>query len=151
MSSPDQTPQGIPYAIGQVVLDVLRSDPALTGLVVSENPSTPADIADGPRILIFKDLGDAPVEERGGSQKRSYSFQAGSMARTPTARYDAHGDYRAMKRAVRRELSRFQAANVWIQSVLREGAVAFTLDEDGVDGALVLGTFSIDYRDSNDG
>lgn len=148
MSTPDPHPQGLPFEIGEVVLGVLRTDATLGGKPVVENPSSPSDLTDGARLLLFRDLGDSLAEQSGRNARRTYSFQIGSMARTSTARAHAHADYRAAKLAVRAALYAFTSAGVPVVSNLRETGITFQPEDDGIDGNLVLGTFTLDYRDS---
>ncbi len=146
-TTPDPTPLGLPYAIGEVVLSVLRTDASLAGALVSENPTAPADVADGPRILIFRDQGDVLIETAGEAPKRTYTFQVGSLVRSRTARLGAHTDYRAAKRAVRAALFALAPAGVRVISKVRELSIEFQPDGESAGGYLVLGTFALDYRD----
>lgn len=140
----DPFPLGLPYAMGDAIYAALRGAPALQGARVLDNPVRRADIQEGERIVFFEDVGDQP---RGGDKdgNRTYSFNVCAINRSEQARSGSHADYRAAKRAVRAALS--SLPKVPISSVLREGAVTYRLENIDVGGSLVLGTFSVDYRD----
>lgn len=144
---PDALPQGAPFAIGAALLAALRAAPALAGVRVFDNPSRASDLAEGARIVFFEDAGDAPIEQPGQSAKRSYSFTLGAINRTPDARAGAHADYRAAKRAVRNAMPAISNVVRLDGRGLVEGAVAYRLENIDVGGGLVLGTYTVDYRD----
>jgi hypothetical protein len=104
-----------------------------------------SELSEGERIVFFEDASDQPISQPGQIQKRTYGFSVGVINRSANARSGAHGDYRAAKRAVRGALSSIaQVVNV---GSLREGAVSYRLENIDVGGSLVLGSFTVDYRD----
>ena len=75
----DPAPLGFPYAIGEAVMVALTGDAALAGCALRANPEKPADIADGRRLLVFKDAADALKDQSGNAADRTYTFQAGAL------------------------------------------------------------------------
>lgn len=142
---PDVLPEGAPFRIGEVVVATLRASVDLAGAKVLDNPLRLADLTDGERIVFFEDASDGFIEQPGQSQKRVYGFTVGVINRTDEARRNAHGDYRAAKRAVRGALK--SLSEQLRCGPLREGAVSYRLENIDVGGSLVLGSFSVEYRD----
>lgn len=145
MSAPDTLPQGAPFAIGEVVVAALRAAGDLAGAKVLDNPARLSDLGEGERIVFFEDASDGFIEQPGQIQKRVYGFTVGVINRSASARSGAHGDYRAAKRAVRGALAGVSA--VLRCGPLREGSVSFRIENIDVGGGLVLGSFSVEYRD----
>lgn len=142
---PDVLPEGAPFRIGEVVVATLRASVDLAGAKVLDNPLRLADLTDGERIVFFEDASDGFIEQPGQFQKRVYGFTVGVINRTDEARRNAHGDYRAAKRAVRGALK--SLSEQLRCGPLREGAVSYRLENIDVGGSLVLGSFSVEYRD----
>lgn len=143
---PDTLPSGAPFAIGEAVVQALRSDATLTGAVVLDNPQRASALQDGERIVFFEDQGDRLVEQPGSVARRTYSFSLGVISRSSEARKDAHADYRTAKRIVRNCMPAINQI-VSVLSRMAEGDVTYRLENIDVGGALVLGSFSIDYSD----
>ena len=143
----DALPAGAPYAIGQAIVEALHSNAALTGALVLDNPQRASALQDGDRIVFFEDQADRLIDQPGQSAKRTYSFTLGVISRSTDARKDAHADYRATKRIVRNCMPAISQAVVLGGRGLQEGEVAYRLENIDVGGALVLGSFSVDYRD----
>lgn len=143
----DPMPQGAPFAIGEAVVQALRTDATLTGAVVLDNPQRASALQDGDRIVFFEDQADRLVEQPGQKAKRTYSFTLGVISRSVQARQDAHADYRAAKRIVRNCMPSISQSVELNGRGLVEGDVAYRLENIDVGGALVLGTFTVDYRD----
>jgi len=141
----DTLPQGAPFAIGEAVVAALRAAVDLVGAKVLDNPLRLADLTDGDRIVFFEDASDGFIDQPGQVQKRVYGFTIGVINRSTEARRGAHGDYRAAKRAVRAALPNL--ADVLRTGPLREGAVSYRLENIDVGGSLVLGSFTVEYRD----
>lgn len=141
----DMLPQGAPYMIGEVVVATLRASVDLAGAKVLDNPSRLADLTDGERIVFFEDASDNFIDQPGGFQKRVFGFSVGVINRSDAARRGAHTDYRAAKRAVRSALK--ELSLLLRTGAVREGAVAYRLENIDVGGSLVLGSFSVEYRD----
>ena len=79
---PDTLPEGAPFAIGAAIVHALRSDPALAGVTVLDNPKRASDLQAGARIVFFEDQADKLIEQPGQSAKRTYSFTVGVINRT---------------------------------------------------------------------
>ena len=143
----DTLPQGAPYAIGAAIVGQLQAAASLSGAVVLDNPQRASALQDGARIVFFEDQGDRPIDQPGQSQKRVYSFTLGVINRSTTPRAGAHADYRTAKRVVRscmpviNQLVRIEGRG------LVEGDVSYRIENIDVGGGLVLGTFTVDYRD----
>ena len=147
----DKCPQGVPYVMGAAIVQALRDAPALTGAVVLDNPRRASDLSEGARIVFFEDAGDTPRSNEAQVQARTYRFTLGVISRAASARQAAHADYRAAKRALRTlGMAAITSAGVDINGAgIREGEVRYRLENIDVGGELVLGTFTLDYRDPN--
>lgn len=143
----DPLPQGAPFAIGAAIVATLLAAPSLAGVRVLDNPVRASALQEGERIVFFEDQGDRLLDQPAHSAKRVYSFTLGVINRTPQARAGAHGDYRAAKRVVRScmpaitQLVRIEGRG------LVEGEVSYRVENIDVGGGLVLGSFTVDYRD----
>jgi len=142
----DRWPLGLPHAIGAAIVQTLRDCPALAGALVLDNPSRASDLQDGKRIVFFEDQADRP---RDSAQKRAYDFTLGVISRARDARAAAHADYRAARNALRQvAMPRLTSGGMVLEGRgLTEGEVSFRLENIDVGGGLVLGRFSLDYRD----
>lgn len=148
----DTVPLGVPFVIGQAVVAALRAvtgtGGALAGAVVLDNPARATDLAEGPRMIWFEDQFDRLRGQPGQIAQRAYGFTVGVIARTTTARQQCHRDYRAAKRVIRACLRDLTTAGISIEGAgLQEGDVVYRLENLDVGGALVLGSFIVDYRD----
>ena len=146
---PDTLPQGAPHAIGQAIVAALRADAVLAGAKVLDNPERASDLADGERIVFFEDQTDRPRDPQGQLPQRIYGFALGVISRALDARTAAHADYRAVKRVLRQVcMPAITVAGVRIDGRgLLEGEVRYRLENIDVGGSLVLGLFTLDYRD----
>lgn len=144
---PDTLPQGAPFAIGTAIVAALRADPALTDALVLDNPKRSSALQDGDRIVFFEDQADKPIGQPGQSQKRTYGFTVGVINRTESDREGAHADYRAAKRVIRHCLPQISKLVQVEGRGIVEGDVLYRLENIDVGGGLVLGLFTIDYRD----
>lgn len=150
MSLPaDKCPQGVPYVMGAAIVQALRDAASLDGAVVKDNPSRVSELGEGERIVFFEDAGDRPRSNEAQVQHRTYVFTLGVISRATNARQAAHTDYRAAKRVLRLVgMKAITQAGVDLDGGgLREGEVVYRLENIDVGGVLVLGTFTIDYRD----
>lgn len=150
MSMPaDKCPQGSPYIMGAAIVQALRDAPDLEDAVVLDNPRRASDLGEGTRIVFFEDAGDTPRSNEAQEQRRTYRFTLGVISRATNARQAAHTDYRAAKRVLRL-VCMPAMTRVGVQldgGGLREGEVTYRLENIDVGGELVLGAFTIDYRD----
>ncbi|MBD9395608.1 hypothetical protein [Acidovorax sp. ACV01] len=144
---PDTLPEGAPFAIGATIVAALRQAPALAGAKVLDNPKRSSDLQDGARIVFFEDQADKLIGQPGQSQKRTYGFSVGAINRTENDRQGAHADYRAAKRVIRSCMPEIvKLVQIEGRGVV-EGDVLYRLENIDVGGGLVLGLFTIDYRD----
>lgn len=144
---PDTLPQGAPFAIGAAIVAALRAAPALSGAKVLDNPKRSSDLQDGERIVFFEDQADKPIAQPGQSQKRTYGFTLGVINRSVNDRQGAHGDYRAAKRVIRNCMPEIVKLVQIEGRGIVEGDVLYRLENIDVGGGLVLGLFTLDYRD----
>lgn len=144
---PDTLPQGAPFAIGAAIVAALKADTVLAGAKVLDNPLRASQLAEGARIVFFEDQGDKPMSNDAQSPKRTYSFAVGVINRTATPRQEAHADYRAAKRVVKACMPAIMQLVTIEARGLLEGDVHFRLENIDVGGGLVLGMFTLDYRE----
>lgn len=140
---------GYPFAIGEAVIEALQGCQPLAGVPVRVNPEKPADLQDGRRLVIFKDLSDAERGQSGNADARVYSFQVGVIARTEEARKTAHADYCAAKRAVREAIQLMVRNGARINGQVSENNVIYQIETIDVGGCLILGSFAVTYRAPN--
>ena len=145
MTPPDPLPQGAPYAIGAVIVDALRADADLAGVVIRDNPLRLEQLQAGDRIVFYEDVSDRFIEQNGNVQKRTFGWNIGVINRAPAARQGAHADYRIAKRIARGAIAALN--DVLRTQSVRELDVTYRLENIDVGGGLVLGSFSVEYRD----
>lgn len=152
---------GVPFVVGWHVAQLLQqlsaADASLSGAQVLDNPRSAVDFSVHPLHLGVEDRSDAPMasvngDKPGQTPYRTYGFNLwviASPGAAGAARDVAHVTYQKAKRLVREQLMRaVQAAGVEVAGTgLREGAVQYHLENMDLPGALVLGQFSLDYRD----
>ncbi len=152
MSRPDKFPSGVPYELGLAVMQTLQSEAGLAGALILDNPVRATALAEGDRIVFFEEQRDVFVEQPGQTAHRVYHFSLGVISRAEEgARRQAHSDYRLVKRQVRMSLmQRVGAMGLTITGAgLVEGDVHYRLENIDVGGALVLGMFTLSYRDKD--
>lgn len=142
----DQFPAGVPFEIGAALFAALQAWPALSGAKVFDNPERVSTLLDGERLLFVEDVADRSEGQTPVAQKRTYTFNMGVINRSSDARRGAHSDYRAAKRCLLQVLKSMPRA-LQVTSVFRETDVTYRIENIDVGGALVLGTFTVDYRD----
>lgn len=145
----DKFPSGVPFELGRILIEALRADPGLAGVAVLDNPERASALVDGVRLVFLEEQRDVPLDDPGQVQKRIYHFSVGVIARNEGARLQAHGDYRLVKRILRNDCMRLiTGAGIALAGAgLQEGEVRYRLENIDVGGSLVLGAFSIEYRD----
>lgn len=145
----DKFPKGVPFELGRILFDALRADPGLIGVSVLDNPERASALVEGGRVVFLEEQRDAQVDQPGQVQQRIYHFSVGVIARTESARSQAHGDYRMVKRILRNDCMKLITdAGIRLDGPgLLEGEVRYRLENIDVGGSLVLGAFSIQYRD----
>lgn len=147
MSTPDPCPLGVPFATGEVFIQALRDEfePEVT---VNNNPVRPSDLLeDGARVVWFEDVSDGPAVQ-GEQVKREFRFTIGVINRTSDSRRAVHTDYRRAKRVIDRALQQLTKEQIGVTpNYLREGDVAFRLENIDLGGGLILASFTLGYRD----
>lgn len=144
---PDPLPQGAPYVIGETIVAALRQAFEAADVKVLDNPKRTSDLTQGARIVFFEDQSDKLIAQPGGVQKRTYAFAVGVINRTKEDRQGAHADYRVAKRVVRGCMPAIQRFVEPKDRGLVEGDVLYRLENIDVGGGLVVGLFTLDYRD----
>lgn len=143
---PDTLPFGAPFAIGEAIVQRLQEAFPSPAKVI-DNPLRASGLKDGNRIIFFEDQSDRFDSQPGRSAKRIYAFQIGVINRTEQPRQGAHADYRAVKRVIRDCMPNIgQLVQLEGRGVV-EGDVIYRLENIDVGGSLILGTFTVDYRD----
>jgi len=137
---------GVPFLIGQALVTALQGWQALQGASVFDNPIRSSDLEAGERVVFVEDVADRPESQSGSAQKRTYVFNIGVINRSEGARLASHADYRAAKRCLLQVL-KTMPRQLAITSIVKEADVTFRLENIDVGGSLVLGTFTVDYRD----
>lgn len=147
MSTPDPCPLGVPFAVGEVFIEALRTafEPDVT---VKDNPVRPSDVLeDGARVVWFEDVSDGPAVQ-GEQVKREFRFTLGVLNRTGDARRGVHTDYRRAKRVIDDALQLLTKERLGVTpNYVREGDVAFRLENIDLGGGVILATFTLGYRD----
>lgn len=132
------------YLVSRAVFEALRDAPELAGARVLDNPSEPQALAAGERIVFVEDQSDGFIDQSGQAGTRRFVFAIGVINRTSAARAGADADYVAAEAAVR------ERHTALIRELgcgpLREREVSFRVEAIDVGGALVLGTFEVEYR-----
>lgn len=143
----EKLPYGAPFVIGQTIVQLLKSATELAGAKVIDNPRRASELDAGQRIVFFEDQHDKFIDKPGQVAKRTYTFTLGVINRSTQARQGAHADYRTSKMILLSSIPEIAGAIELVNSGLIEKDVTFQLENIDVGGALVIGTFSIDYRD----
>lgn len=148
-SHPDVLRYGAPFVIGRAVYQALQAAAGLQGAVLRDNPVAAADLTSGDRVLFVEDQADKPRGDQPGQRaRRSYGFSLGVISRTDSSRQDAHADYRIAKRVVLECMPQLAQMGIEIEAGgMVEGDVRYRLENIDVGGALVLGLFTLAYRD----
>ena len=146
MSTVDKLPNGGAYAIGEALFAALVAEAEFAGAKLLNNPVRASELADGARIVFFEDVSDGPADSS-KPLERVYRYTVGAINRTELSRLGSHRDYRVAKRALKSALPRLKAL-VQVGNH-REGEISFRLENIDVGGGLVLGTFTLAYRDDS--
>ncbi len=147
MSTPDPCPLGVPFAVGEVFVEALRAEFEPEVKVV-DNPLRPSELTeDGARVVWFEDVSDGPAVQ-GEQVKREFRFTIGVLNRSSDSRRAVHTDYRRAKRVIDQAIRLIKQGGVPVTTnYLREGDVAFRLENVDVGAGLILATFTYGYRD----
>ncbi len=137
---------GADCIIGAVIVQAIQAHFSVAGPEVLDNPTRAVLLEEGPEKVIFEDQHN----RADGAKKavRSYHFTVAALCRTKDARTDAHALYRAARAVVLGVMPALTAAGIGITGGgVAEGDVTYRLDGLDVGGGLVLGQFSLQYRD----
>ena len=145
----DKFPAGVPFEVGRVIGRALREEPEFLDALLLDNPVRASELNEGERIVFFEEQRDVLVGQPGQVQDRIYHFSVGVISRATDSRRQAHGDYRLAKRVLRnRVMQMLSSEGLRLSgSGLLEGDVHYRLENIDVGGSLVLGQFSVQYRD----
>lgn len=132
------------YLISRAVFEALRDAPELAGARVLDNPSEPQALAAGERIVFVEDQSDGFIDQAGQAGTRRFVFAVGVINRSSSARAGADADYVAAEAALRSRHT--ELIKELSCGPLRERDVSFRVESIDVGGALVLGTFEVEYR-----
>lgn len=144
-------PQSIPYQLSQAVFLALQSAADLAGAHFIDNPSAPADLNDGERVVFIEDKGDDRMDQKGQAEARTFTITVGAINRTEDDRAGADADMEAAKAVlVRAALAAgrdlVSAKKLTGFSAPREGKRGYRIEGIDIGGALVWTSFEIDYR-----
>jgi len=136
--------------IGSVIVQALRAHFGSTGPDVLDNPTRASLLDEGPKKVIFEDQNCRRSADAAKKAIRTYSFSVAALCRTTDARNDAHALYRAARGVVLGAMPAITAAGVGITaSGVSDGDVTYRVEGLDVGGGLVLGMFTLQYRDSS--
>lgn len=133
----------IRYQVSAAIVAAVRAHAGLQGAVVLDNPTDPAALSKGERVVFVEDQTDGFIDQANQQGKRRFVFTLGVINRSAGDREGADADYEAAEAAIRGAhgaLMRQQRCGP-----LREREVVFRVDGIDVGGALVLGTFEVEY------
>jgi hypothetical protein len=126
-----------------LLLEAIADVPALADLPIVRNPRRPSHLGGGERILIVSEVSDVNVQKAGARETRRRLVKIGVLSRVDGADADADGLYCLLSDTVQAALRPMQlAATITKHS---EGNVQFYVDDIDVDGAVVIGSWEIDY------
>lgn len=133
----------IRYQISAAIVAALRAAPDLAEAKVLDNPSDASALQAGERLVLVEDQTDRFIDQKNQQGKRRFVFTIGAINRTTDDRAGADADYQAAEAAVR------GAHKVLMSTLgcgpLHEEEVTFRVEGIDVGGALVLGTFAVEY------
>lgn len=143
--------QSIPYQFSAAVVAALRSAFEADSVVVLDNPTSPEQLATGPRIVFVEDADDDFNNKPGQAEARTCALSVGVISRSADCRAEADADMQQAKQLVSAAVltagraMQASKALVVFQSV-REGRRTYRHEGIDVGGALILTRFEIDYR-----
>lgn len=143
--------QSIPYQLSAAVVSALTAQMGPTGVTIVDNPTTPAPLESGTRVLFVEDRDDNPINKPGQAEAHTFSFAIGVINRSAGARAGADADMQAAKPIVTKALRDACLALQTAKAITgfqypREGQRTYRHERIDVDGALILTSFEIDYR-----
>jgi len=144
----DFTKQSARWAIYNEIATALENDGQLQGVKVVRNPRTAQHLGSGEQLVVIKWGSDSPTELNGNNEKRKFRVIVGGISRkreAPDA--DADALHLAAGDVVKRTLQSLnQLPGISQVKSIHEGDTTPDIDGIEVDGAIVLTTWEIDYK-----
>jgi len=142
--------QSAPYLLSQAVVDAIRAEPLFSAATVLDNPTGPAALADGDRLVFVEDMDDTQLQQPNQTERRAFRFAIGVIARTEDARRQADADMQVVKRCMRVQLlaalRQLKAAGDLDQFAAPvEGPRRYRVEGVDVGGALIVTEFQVTY------
>jgi hypothetical protein len=135
------------YRIHQVFKTVLTPVAASNSAALLTNPVLPVGLKEhGNKVLFTLDRGDDLLEQPGQREKRRAKFLVGAFVRSD----DADNDADQLHFAARTAIKRIKAAMALegIDTLVREVQAEQEVKEHAVEGALLLSSFEIEYKET---
>jgi hypothetical protein len=135
------------YRIHQVFKTVLTPVAASNSAALLTNPVLPMGLKEhGNRVLFTLDRGDDLMEQPGQKEKRRAKLVVGAFVRSDDADNDADQLHFAARTAIKRIKLALTAQS--IDTIVREVQTESELKEHAVEGALLLSSFEIEYKET---
>lgn len=143
--------QSVPFQFSAAIVAALRLQLEPDGVVVRDNPTNPADLSGGSRVVFVEDEADDLRDKPGQAEGRTFAVNVGVINRTADARAGADADMVAIKACITSAVAAAALVMVRDKALLaaqavREGRRSYKVEGIDVGGALVLTRFEIDYR-----
>lgn len=135
--------QSIPYQMSAAVFAAIQAAPAFDGARVLDNPTSPAALQDGERVVFLEDQLDELNKQPNTAEQRTFSLTVGVINRTAEARAGCDADMEAVKLVLRSITAQLTA--IGAGRLPREGRRTYKLEGIDVGGALIVTEFLIDY------
>lgn len=135
--------QSIPFQLSQAVVSAFRASFEAEGAAVHDNPTTPAVLEDGERVIFVEDKDDDLNRQPSTAEQRTFVLTVGVINRGPDARAAADADMELVKGLMRGATKGLVALGAL--RFPREGRRGYRLEGIDVGGALVLTEFHFDY------
>jgi hypothetical protein len=134
------------YRIHQVFKTVLTPVATNNSAALLTNPVLPVGLKDsGNKVLFTLDRGDDLLEQPGQKEKRKAKLVMGAFVRSDDADSDADQLHFAARTAIKRIKVALTAQG--IDTLVREVQTEQELKELAVEGALLLSSFEIEYKE----
>lgn len=143
--------QSVPYQVSAAVVAALKAELEADGVAVVDNPTTPAGLDKGSRVVFVEDRDDGLLSKPGQAEGRTFGFIVGVINRTVSGRAGADADMDMVKPIVT-TAARDRCKALQIAKTItgfqypRETLRTYRHERIDVDGALILTRFEIDYR-----
>lgn len=135
-------PQSPGFSVVSRLLLAYAAVPGLAELPLARNPRNPQHLAVGKRVVIVTELSDSPVGKAGHRETRRRVVKVGILSRVESADADADALYGLLSDTTQAALAQLRPTVI---TRMAEGEVQFYVDDIEVDGAVVVGSWEIDY------